>query len=146
MTLRINRTDQSKALDRELQPLSDKAKSDFNSILAHTHKLQNEELKLFLLKLEDKGNELVQTLSIKDLLEFKNMIKDFLKSTFGQSRQIQEESCWDPMGQPRIMARVTKINKVLEELGQQVMDKNTEPMKILAKIGEIKGLIVDLTA
>jgi uncharacterized protein YaaR (DUF327 family) len=44
------------------------------------------------------------------------------------------------------MARVTKINQVLEELGTQVLESQQEPLKILAKIDEIRGLILDLFA
>jgi uncharacterized protein YaaR (DUF327 family) len=44
------------------------------------------------------------------------------------------------------MARVTKINKALEELGQQVLSSQAEQLKILDKIGEIRGLIIDLFA
>jgi uncharacterized protein YaaR (DUF327 family) len=44
------------------------------------------------------------------------------------------------------MVRVTKINQALEELGTQVLESQQEALKILAKIDEIKGLILDLFA
>lgn len=149
MSLRINNTNNNSSnlnLESEAQSLSAKNKTDFHNILAHTQKVQNKELNSFLSELDLKGNKLAESLTLKDLLEFKNMVKNFLKSTLGQSRSMQEESLWDFRGQPKVMARVTKINQALEELGNALLENQQEPLKILAKIDEIKGLILDLFA
>jgi uncharacterized protein YaaR (DUF327 family) len=113
-------------------------------MLTRTQKLQQNELNYFLTQLEEQGKKLSESMSPRDLLKFKSMIKTFLQSTFGQSRQMQEESSWDFHGQPRVMARVSKVNQALEELGQQVLSAQAEPMEILNKIGDIKGLIIDI--
>lgn len=145
MSFRINSSNHnSNSINLESQGAPDKAKAEFNNILAQTRKIQGEELNTFLAKLDKQGQKLAESLSLQDLVEFKKMLKTFLKSTFGQSRNMHEESLWDFRGQPKVMARVTKIDQVLEELGQQVMDCHTEPLKILAKIDEIRGLLIDL--
>jgi len=148
MSLRINNTNNRSKLNLEpdAQSISAKSKTDFHNILVHTQKVHNMELNSFLSELEIKGKKLVESLTLKDLLEFKNMVKDFLKATLGQSRSMQEESLWDFRGQPKIMSRITKINQALEELGTQVLESQQEPLKILAKIDEIRGLILDLFA
>lgn len=130
----------------ELQPTIEKRGTDFTNILAQTKQLQSQDLQIFLSRLNDQGQKLAQTMSVEDLIDFKNMVKNFLKSTLGKSRTMQEETIWDFRGQPKIMARVTKINQALEELGEQVLTSQAEPLKILAKIDEIKGLIIDLFA
>lgn len=147
MSIRIN-TNKSSNLNFESEAPSPSAKSraDFQKVLAHTQKVHNQELDSFLRELDLKGKKLAESLTLKDLWEFKKLIKDFLKSTLGQSRHMQEESCWDFRGQPKIMVRVTKINQALEELGTQVLESQQEALKILAKIDEIKGLILDLFA
>lgn len=146
MSLRVNNSSQSKSLSLELQPTTEKKGTDFSNILSHTRHLQSQELELFLNRLNQQGKKLSETLSVHDLVEFKNMVKRFLKSTLGKSRNLQEETIWDYRGQPKVMARVTKIDRVLEELGEQVLSSQAEPLKILAKIDEIKGLIIDLFA
>jgi uncharacterized protein YaaR (DUF327 family) len=146
MSLRVNDSGGPKSLDLGQQHNIGKKSTDFNSILTQTRAIQGQELELFLKRLESQGQKLSETMSLADLLEFKNLVKRFLKSTFGQSRSLQEESVWDYRGQPKILARVTKINRALEELGEQVLATQKEPLKILAKIDEIKGLIIDLFA
>lgn len=148
MSLRINNAKSGSPLNREseVQSISAKNKTNFKSMLTHTQNAYDKELSSFITQIDLKGKKLAESLSLKDLLEFKNMVKSFLKSTLGQSRSMQEESLWDFRGQPKIMARVTKINQALEELGNQVLQTQQEPLKILAKIDEIKGLILDLFA
>lgn len=145
MSLKINTT-QPKTENLETLSSVDKKSPGFNSILAQTHDLQDRELKLFLERLDQQGQKLAQTMSIQDLFEFKTMIKRFLKATFGKSRNMQEDTVWDFQGHPKVMARVTKINQYLEELGKQALSCQVGPLQILAKINEIKGLIVDLFA
>jgi uncharacterized protein YaaR (DUF327 family) len=142
--MRVNPTEQSPAISSASIASSEKSRADFDGMLMKTQKLQEKELSQFLTQLEDQGKKLSQSMSSKDLIKFKSMIKTFLQSTFGQSRQMQEESSWDFRGQPRVMARVSNINRALEELGEQVLSTQAEPMEILNKIGEIKGLIIDL--
>ena len=74
------------------------------------------------------------------------MVKSFLRSTFGQSRALQESSFWDYQGRPKILAKVTKVDQELEDLGRKVLDEQAKPMDLLAKIDEIRGLIIDLLA
>lgn len=146
MSLRVNNSDQTKSLTVAPQSPTEKREANFSNILSHTRQLESKELQLFLAKLEKQGKQLAESLSLQDLVEFKKMVKSFLKSTLGQARNMQEETFWDYRGQPKVMARVTKINRALEQLGEQALSSQAEPLKILAKIDEIKGLIVDLLA
>lgn len=120
--------------------------SDFSGVLSQTQKIKRQELQSFLNRLETQGKKLAQSLSIRDLKDFRDMVKTFLRSTFGHSRQMQEDSSWDFQGRPKIMARITKIDRSLEELGRQLLDQQAKPLEVLTKIDEIRGLIVDLLA
>lgn len=148
MSIRIEPTKSGSSLSRdsEVQTASNKPRASFKNVLTESKQTQNQALSSFIAQLDIKGKKLAETFSLKDLWEFKDMVKDFLKSTLGQSRHMQEESLWDFRGQPKIMARVNKINQALEELGKEVCQSQKEPLNILAKIDEIKGLILDLWA
>lgn len=146
MTIRINGTNTKNSYDTGLQQISGKKDSSFSTILSQSHQLQSQELQVFIQRLDIIGKKLSETRSLENLTEFKDLVKGFLQSTFGKSRTMQEETLWDFRGQPKVMAHVVKINKALEELGQQVLSAQAEPLKILDKIGEIKGLIIDLFA
>jgi len=120
--------------------------SDFSGVLSQTQKIKRIELQTFLDRLGTQGKKLAESLSLRDLKDFRDMVKSFLRSTFGQSRKMQEESSWDSQGRPKVMARIAKIDQTLEALGKQLLDQQANPLEVLTKIDEIRGLIVDLFA
>lgn len=146
MSLRIDGTHQPDNLTREVPASIGKNEIEFNKILAGTQLLQQSELSVFLNRLNAQGERLAKSLSLRDLADFKAMIKLFLRSTFGQSRSLQENTFWDYSGRPKILAKITKINHHLDDLGRQVLSKHTRPLDILTKTNEICGLIMDLFA
>jgi len=145
MSIRIDTSHQTNALGLDSQNSLER-NSDFSGVLSQTQKIKRIELQTFLNRLETQGTKLAQSLSIRDLRDFRDMVKSFLRSTFGQSRTMQEDSSWDAQGRPKVMARVAKIDQSLDELGKQLLDKQAQPLGVLTKIDEIRGLIVDLFA
>ncbi len=145
MSIRIDSPHQIPAPNLDSQNSPDRS-SEFSGILSKTQKIQRIELQSFLKRLSAQGTKLSETLSLRDLKDFRDMVKSFLRSTFGQSRKMQEESSYDSHGRPKIMARIDKIDHVLDELGKQLLDQQAKPLEVLTKIDEIRGLIVDLFA
>ncbi|WP_088187777.1 YaaR family protein [Desulfosporosinus sp. FKA] len=145
MSIRIETPTQASSSTIDSQNSSERT-IDFKGVLTQTQNIQKTELQAFLDRLETQGKKLAQSLSIRDLKDFRDMVKSFLRSTFGQSRKMQEESSWDFHGRPKIMARISKIDHALENLGKQLLDQQAKPLEVLTKVGEIKGLIVDLFA
>jgi hypothetical protein len=145
MSIRIDAPHQPNAPSLDSQNSPEK-NSDFSEVLTQTQKIKRQELQSFLDRLGTQGKKLAQTLSIRDLKDFRDMVKTFLRSTFGQSRQMQEDSSWDSQGRPKVMARLAKIDQSLDELGKQLLDQQAKPLEVLTKIDEIRGLIVDILA
>ncbi|MCO1601344.1 YaaR family protein [Desulfosporosinus nitroreducens] len=145
MSIRINSPHQTLTPNLDSQSSLER-NSDFSGILTQTQKIQSVELQTFLERLGVQGKKLAQSLSIGDLKDFRDMVKSFLRSTFGQSRKMQEDTSWDYQGRPKVMARIGKIDEALDELGKQLLDEQAKPLEILTKIDEIRGLIVDLFA
>ena len=145
MSIRIDASHQSQTPGLDSQGSLER-NSDFGGVLSQTKKIQRLELQTFLGRLETQGKKLAHSLSIRDLKDFRDMVKSFLRSTFGQSRQMQEDSSWDFQGRPKVMARISKIDQVLDDLGKQLLDQQAKPLEVLTKIDEIRGLIVDLFA
>ena len=145
MSLRINSPHQTLPPNLDSQSTSERT-GDFSGVLSQTQKIQRIELQAFLGRLETQGKKLAHSLSIGDLKDFRDMIKSFLRSTFGQSRKMQEDTSWDFQGRPKVMTRIGKIDQALDELGKQLLDQQVKPLEVLTKIDQIRGLIVDLFA
>ena len=145
MSIRIDSSHQIQAPNLDSQSTPDRS-SEFSGILSQTQKIQRVELHSFLKRLGTQGKKLSETLSLRDLKDFRDMVKSFLRSTFGQSRKMKDESSYDSHGRPKVMARIDKIDHMLDELGKQLLDQQAKPLEVLTKIDEIRGLIVDLFA
>lgn len=145
MSIRIDSPYQPNAPSLDSQSSLEKS-SDFGDVLTQTQKIKRQELQSFLNRLEIQGKKLSQSLSLRDLKDFRDMVKSFLRSTFGQSRKMQEDKSWDFQGRPKVMSRVAKIDQSLDELGKQLLEQQAKPLEVLTKIDEIRGLIVDLFA
>jgi uncharacterized protein len=143
MSIRIDSLHQTQTPSLDSQGSLER-NSDFSGVLSQTQKIQRIELQTFLGHLGTQGKKLSETLSIGDLKDFREMVKSFLRSTFGQSRKMQEESSWDSQGRPKVMTRIAQIDHALDELGKQLLDQQAKPLEVLTKIDEIRGLIVDL--
>ncbi|MDR3289031.1 MAG: YaaR family protein [Peptococcaceae bacterium] len=118
----------------------------FHQTLDHVQKLQRQELDAFLKKVDAQAAKLETSLSVRDLTIFRDMIKKFLRSTFGLSHSLEEEPCWDFYDRPKVMSRITKIDQALDDLGRQLLEDQSKTLDILTKIDEIRGLLVDLFA
>jgi len=145
MSLRIDAPHQTPAPNLDSQSPLERT-SDFSDVLSQTQQIQQTELQNFLSRLETQGAKLAQSLSLGDLKDFRDMVKSFLRSTFGQSRKMREDSSWDFQGRPKVLTRIAKIDQALEELGKQLLERQAKPLEVLTKIDEIRGLIVDLFA
>lgn len=143
MPIRINGAQQTESLTRS-NSTHQRGGVDFNQVLDQTRRLQSQELQEFLNRLEKKGQQLAESFSLRDLADFKDMVKSFLRSTFGQSRRFAEEAFWDFQGRPKVLSRVKEIDEALENLGKTVLDNQEKPLEILNQIDEIRGLIIDL--
>ncbi len=145
MSIRIDTPHQIQGPNLDSQNVLDR-NNEFSGILSQTQKIQRLELHSFLSRLATQGKKLSESLSLRDLKDFRDMVKTFLRSTFGQSKKMQEESSWDAQGRPKVMARIAKIDHALDDLGKQLLDQQAKPLEVLSKIDEIRGLIVDLFA
>lgn len=145
MSIRINPTPQISTTNLD-SPNTAERSNAFGGILSQTQKVQRAELESFLQRLNEQGKKLSETLTLRDLRDFQDMVRSFLRSTFGLSRQMQDEPSWDSHGRPKIMARIAKIDHELDELGKQFLEQQAKPLEVLTKIDEIRGMIVDLFA
>jgi len=103
-----------------------------------------ERLELLLQSLEEKGQQLVKTFSIYDLLAYKRLLQGFLGEIEHQVYGLKKETSWSRSGRQKIFQRIELLNKELEDLTEIVKDKQKDAVKLLKKLDSIRGLLIDL--
>jgi len=133
-------------MDKNLQrPSIEEKGSHFMEKLRHLNSEQmRERLDKLLQKIDEQGRILQNTLSLKDLMNYKGLVKDFMGVVVSQGYNMQEEFGWNQRGQSKSYCLLKKVDEKLEDLTQSLLDKESEQIDLMGKLGEIRGLLVDL--
>ncbi len=97
-----------------------------------------------LSQVDEAAKKMLTQPSMETLRSYRAAVRDFLKEAIPGSYRMKGESRWDRRGNRRLFCVVQKINQKLEELTAAVLQKNAKPMELMAKVDEIRGLLVDL--
>jgi len=126
--------------DRGVQPVR-----EFSKQLDVTGKqLDFQALEKMMQEVDRLGEKLASSRTVKDMLNYKRAVQRFVQETVGKAYEAKEQRGWDRSGRPKIFVLVKQIDKELEELSKQVMEEQSDNLEILKKLGEIRGLLVDM--
>ncbi len=104
-----------------------------------------ERLHAQLVQLDELGGRLAKEMTIANLKAYKGAVKQFLQDLQKGAVSVQTSTEFDYQAwQERSLTIVEKVDEELEELGRLVLNHEQDRLKILEKIGEIKGLLLDI--
>lgn len=83
-------------------------------------------------------------MDVKDLQEYRKLIKEFINEIAAHSHEFSRENFLDRKGRHRVYGIVKKINETLDELAEELLSEEKDRISILSKIDEIRGLILDI--
>ncbi|WP_349409045.1 YaaR family protein [Pseudalkalibacillus sp. SCS-8] len=117
----------------------------FQSVVqAQQEKLQNEHLSSLLGKIESQGKRLVRSRTLSDLREYKRLVKRFVKESVEHGMSLKKSRSWGGQGNLDTMRLIERIDEELLMLTDELVAREGESIDILSRIGEIKGLLVNL--
>ena len=90
------------------------------------------------------GLKLADKVDIKELRVYKKLISDFMDEAVGNSRKFSKQSFLDRRGRHKVYAVIKKVDEELDELTREVLKEEKDRLKILKKLDDIKGLILDI--
>lgn len=90
------------------------------------------------------GERLSERIDIAELKVYKRMLSEFLDESVRGFAKFQKESFMDRRGRHRLYATVKRINENLEELTKELLKSEKDHLKIIGKIEDIRGLILDI--
>ncbi len=90
------------------------------------------------------GNRIAQHMDIRDLKKYRGLIKDFLNEVVYRSHKFSRENFLDRKGRHRVYGIIKLIDSNLDELASELVSDEKDHIAILSKIGEIRGLLLDI--
>lgn len=103
-----------------------------------------DELKTLFSKIEGQTSKLQDRLFIEDLVEYKKLVRDFLDISVNNSHIFYKENSLDRRGRHRIYSIVKKVDTELDELTKDFLDIENNRLRILNRLDDIKGLLLDI--
>lgn len=143
--MKIERTEQTSALGT-VQVKTQVPDTDFKFVLSS--KIDNTEiydkLKQMMEDIAAQGERLAKHVDIKDMKRYRELIRDFVNEVVANSHEFSRENFLDRRGRHRVYGLVKLVDKELDELAQELMKEEKNGLNILAKVDEIKGLLLDM--
>jgi uncharacterized protein YaaR (DUF327 family) len=112
------------------------------------NKLGEEGLVIRLYSLIDdisvQGEKLSKHMDYGDLKEYKSLITEFVNEIVTNSHEFSRENFLDRRGRHRVFGIIRRVNKEVDELGQEFLKAEKNNLAILEKTGMIRGLLLDI--
>jgi uncharacterized protein YaaR (DUF327 family) len=94
--------------------------------------------------IDEQGARLAKRADIKEFEKYRSLIREFLNEVVSNGYEFSRERGHAPRGRQRFFATVKKVEEKLDEVAKEVLRVQKDDMDILEKIGDIRGLLVDL--
>lgn len=98
-----------------------------------------------LQEIESKGKELIENRTVETLIEYRNMIKGFVEEAVREGYKVEERRGFSRSGRTRVMRTVKEIDTQLVNLTNMILGQEKKQIRLLEKVGQIQGLLVNLT-
>ena len=90
------------------------------------------------------GDKLAKKRDIKDMKRYRGLIKEFMNEIVNRSHEFSRENFLDKRGRHRVYGIIRLVDENLDQLAQELMKDEQDHLVILSKIGEIRGLLLDI--
>ncbi|WP_289140205.1 YaaR family protein [uncultured Brevibacillus sp.] len=108
--------------------------------------LDTERLHKKIQEIEEQGKILAESRTVGDLRKYKSMVKSFMEDAVKHGLALEERQGFNRRGRSRIYKIVTEVDKQLLDLTDGMLKKQEPGLRILERIGEIKGMLINIFA
>ena len=145
MEIKVGKVTQQAPAEQQVQnvPPSD---GSFKFMLAsHVHETELQaRLQTLMEDITMQGQRLSKRRDIKDMKHYRALVKEFMNEVVTHSHSFSRENFLDGKGRHRVYGIIRLVDENLDQLAQELMKDEKDNLAILNKIGEIRGLLLDI--
>ena len=145
MDIKVN--DVSRAMPVENQTKTSQADGSFKFILASNVEDAelNSRLNQLMTQITEQGERIAKHTDITDMKRYRELVKDFMNEVVNRSHEFSRENFLDRRGRHRVYGIVKLVDKNLDDLATELLKDEKDNLTILSKVGEIRGLLIDIS-
>ena len=144
MDIKVNQINKPMQVEQPVQQQQGDGAFKF-TLVSH---IEEQELQVRLTSLMEEitmqGDKLAKHRDIRDMKRYRGLVKDFLNEIINRSHSFSRENFLDRRGRHSVYGIVRLVDEKLDELAQELVKDEKDNLNILSKIGEIRGLLLDI--
>lgn len=113
-------------------------------VVKQGNQMQTEQLTRLFGDISAAGDRVARSRNLRELARFKMLVKRFLQEAVDYGFELKQSQTWNRFGEGRRLKVVETVDKHLVELAEDLLNEEKETIDLLDKIGEIKGLLINL--
>ncbi|MCZ8517526.1 YaaR family protein [Paenibacillus filicis] len=124
------------------QQLQQKTFSDM--MRHHDERATQEQLQRILQEIDQQGLRLSKSMTVRELRQYKLLVKQFLEETVRRGVGLRDTRGWDRRGRSKRYKLLEEIDAELLGMADDLLDSEQGRIDLLNKIGEIRGMLINL--
>ncbi len=144
MDIKVNQTQAPAPAD----PVKQMSQVDGDFKFALASKVEEEglqaRLNLMMEEITRQGDRISKKMDIRDMKRYRGLIKEFFNEVVSRSHSFSRENFLDRRGRHRVYGIIRLVDETLDELAKELVKDEKDHITILNKIGEIRGLLLDI--
>lgn len=97
-------------------------------------------------QITEQGEKITKHMDVSDMRKYRSLVKEFMNEVISRSHEFSRENFLDRRGRHRIYGIVKLVDKNLDDLAGELIKDEKDNLTVLNKVGEIKGLLLDVIA
>ncbi|GLI10231.1 MULTISPECIES: YaaR family protein [Paenibacillus] len=110
----------------------------------HEERATREQLQRILQQIDLQGQRLAKSMTVRELRQYKLLVKQFLEETARRGVQLRDTRGWDRRGRTKRYKLLEEIDAELLGLADELVESEQGRIELLQKIGEIRGMLINL--
>jgi len=104
-----------------------------------------EQLQRILQQISMQGERLAKSMTVRELRQYKLLVKQYLEETARRGVQLRDTRGWDRRGRSKRYKLLEEVDQQLLTLADDMLLSEQGRIDLLHKIGEIRGMLINLT-
>ena len=100
-------------------------------------------VRIILDEMESLSSELFYKIDIRAFQRYLGQIRDLLSEIVRNAYALSTEQIMDFRGRQRVLSAIEVVDEKLSDLGSDIISSNSDRLDYLARVDEIRGLLLD---
>lgn len=96
------------------------------------------------LAIAGQGEVIKKRADIKEIQKYRQMITELLNEVVSSSYICSKSDIFDARGKHKVFVMIKNINKKLDEMTKEMLAEQTDNLRLVEMVDDIRGLLVDL--